>query len=139
MGAAKKNRRRITVNNRLFLWSLSDLISIIDKDNPKQEILAYATLHIVSHDKRLIAEYGLGSGPALRERYLTVISPTFPGLSHKNPGPIYLRTPRWTDDDIVSPAFVRRVIEWCLDENKTILEVDRYGKALDKTQKALHA
>jgi hypothetical protein len=139
MGAAKKNRRRITVNNRLFLWSLSDSCSVIDKNNPPREILVYATLHIVSHDKRLIVEYGLGSLPALHERYLTVISPTFPGLAHKNPGPIYLRTPQWTVDDVVSPAFVRCVIEWCLDENKTILEVDKYGKAFDTMQKALGA
>jgi len=41
-----------------------------------------------------------------------------------------VRTPTWDDDTAVTPAFVRRLIEWCLSPDKEIVRVDWRGRAL---------
>lgn len=101
MPASLKKRRRITVDGRLFLWSLhgEDLNE----------------LHVVSHDKRLNLRYGWQHGLPPHERYVDVMGPDFTGLPAGLAGWVRVLCPDLSGDTYTgSPRFVRQLILWAL-------------------------
>lgn len=124
MAGALKRKRKIVVGARAFYWSVKD-----DPDGP------LARLSILSPDKRFIVHYTLGQSRAhalgwaeeWRPPFVEVSGSEFGGLE---PAGVWrrVRTPAWGDDTAVTPAFVRRLIEWCLDPEKEVVLVDWRGR-----------
>ena len=130
MSISKRGRRKITVNDRLYVWFITDREELGLYRLPDNTLLLlYHLLHIISDDKKFHVTYAMGQHD-LPEPYLPhlcVIGREFPHLLKAG---AYVATPCW-DDYNVTPRFVREIILWCLDENKSVVEVDRRGKALD--------
>ena len=114
MSIATKNRRKLNIGGREFIWFVKD-----DSDS------AYMLLHVVSQDKKFFVNYHLRQ-PS-NKRYLIVLGKEFPGLAHA--GGCWLRVlcPEWETDSIITPASVRRLIEWCLSEQRELITVNYMG------------
>jgi len=108
MPASAQNRRKLTIDGRLFFWSLHE-----------EDINA---LHIVSADKRLILRYGWQHSLPSGERYVDVMGPDFNGLPSGLQGWIRVLAPDWDDASYVgSPRFVRKLILWALQPKPTVV------------------
>src|SRR5262249_40347590 len=107
MGAATKRRRRIIINDRLFLWYVrGDEAKVYQRQDP-YPVLLYIVLHIVSEDKHFNVQY-LTNQCLLQPPYIPnvlVVGREFPGLT-KSAGWQRVAAPRW-EDDSVSPRLVR--------------------------------
>jgi hypothetical protein len=129
MSVAKRKRRKITVNGRPYVWYLRDdrLLGEYRLPDGRLMMLMFEA-HIISEDKKFNVSY-VFSQQGLPEPFvprLFVLGRDFPGLA--SPGK-WIETPRW-DDSKVSAQFIHDLIAWCMDENKKIVEVDKYGKPL---------
>ena len=71
MPASSKKRRKLTIDGRLFLWSLHE-----------EDV---NSLHVVSADKRLNLRYGWQHALPSHERYVDVMGPDFEGLPIERP------------------------------------------------------
>jgi hypothetical protein len=113
MGVRKTNRRKLVIDDRLFVWYAAE-----DSDGPG------LILHVISDDKRFIVRYHVAqSGTS----FLIVLGPEFGGVT--NTGGCWRRfeCPKWEDGDAITPSCVRRLIDWCLLPNKEVVEVDWRG------------
>lgn len=117
MSIATKNRRKLKVAEREFVWYIRD-----DPDS------ADMVLHVASQDKRFIVTYHLAQPSSTC--HLTVIGREFPGLA--DAGGVWIRVlcPEWEKDSVVTPAGVRRLIEWCLSEKRELVRVNWRGEPL---------
>ena len=127
MGIAKKKRRKIVVNGRDFFWYIAE-----DDDsfpptvlNNLHEVNDLHALNVISEDKKFIVRYHLGQENP-DTRHLTVIGEEFAGQNYHGSWRRF-KCPRWGSRDTVTPKDVRGLIEWCLEENKEIIEVDYRG------------
>jgi hypothetical protein len=128
MAVAPKGKRKILVGGRDFYWSVKD-----DPDSPSPK------LSVLSPDKRFIVQYTLGQAQAhstgweeqWQPPFVEVLGSEFGGLERAG---VWrrLRTPTWGDDTAVTPAFVHRLIEWCLDPEKEVVRVDWRGRMLSE-------
>ena len=109
MGVASKNRRKITVGGRTYLWYVSEDID----DFPPMVSRDLRALNILSKDKRFIVRYHLGQTVSER-RHITVIGGEFGGAQDPGCWRRFL-CPDWCPDTVVTPGVVRSIIEWCLD------------------------
>lgn len=114
MAVSKKGKRKVTVRGRHYLWYVDGAQVRL----PDQGFVAHQRtrlLHIISFDKQLIVHYQHpqpGDDCAL----LFVEGPSFP----RRPGADVARVPRWRRDvKYPNPDFVRRLINWCLEESTT--------------------
>lgn len=112
MAARKKNRRKLTLNERDFLWYVRD-----DPDS------AAKVLHVLSDDKKFVVTYALGQAGSSRPPFVIVVGREFPGLSSAGGSWIRLRCPTWSDDHRMDGTWVRRLIEWCFDSSKPLVRV----------------
>ena len=128
MGVATKNRRKLTVGDREFLWYVAE---DIDDFPPTVEGSLHA-LNILSEDKQFIVRYHLNQVDSER-RHITVIGAEFGGSRE---GGCWRRfvTPRWCQEGPVTPGIVREVIELCLDSSPRIA-VDYTGSQVDNPKK----
>jgi hypothetical protein len=119
MAIRKKKRRKITVNKRRFTWWVSD-----DSDSPDM------ILRIFSEDKKFIVSYHLDQPDA--QRFLIVLGKEFPGLV--NAGSVWMRVrcPKWETDSIITPAHVRRLIKWCLFEDRPLIQINWKGEVIEE-------
>ncbi len=108
MPARRMNRRKLTFQDREFLWYVRK-----DPDS------AGKVLHVLSHDKRFVVMYEFASGP----RFVVVVGREFPGLPTTGGSHTRLRCPPWEDDATINERFVLRLVEWCFDTNKTLVPV----------------
>jgi hypothetical protein len=127
MGVAKKNRRTIVVNERNYFWYIAE-----DVENFPVEVMPnlYA-LNVISEDKKFVVRYHLGQKDP-STRHLIVIGEEFVGQDCRGPCRRF-RCPRWGSENRVTPKHVRAAIEWCLAENKEIVEVDYRGRPIDNS------
>ena len=126
MAVALMRKRKILVGGRAFYWSVKD-----DPDSP------FPKLSVLSPDKRFIVQYTLGQSRShslgwaeeWQPPFIEVVGSEFGGLE---PAGVWgrVRTPAWGDDTAVTPAFVRRLIEWCLEPGKEVVRVDWRGRVL---------
>lgn len=112
MPARRKNRRKLRFDQRDFLWYVRD-----DRDS------AAKVLHVLSDDKQFIVTYELGQSGSSRPPFVVVVGREFPGLPAAGGPWIRVRCPTWSDDHRMDGAFVRRLIEWCLDPSKPLVRL----------------
>lgn len=101
MAARTRKRRRIVIEGELFLWSAHEG--------------DVGFLHVVAADKRLNLRYGwqhwrLPDG----ERYVDVMGPRFAGLPPGRHGWLRVQAPTWSDENPITPGFVRKLVLWAL-------------------------
>ena len=116
MAVRKRGRRRIVVNNRLFLWWVQE-----DNDSPN------LVLYVVSQDKQFLVQYYLGYPE--ETCHLIVIGKEFGGLT--DIGGIWrrFRCPQWEASGAITPSSVRSLILWSLSMEEARIEVDWRGLA----------
>lgn len=114
MSIATKNRRKLNISGREFIWYV--------KDDPDS---ADMVLHVASQDKKLIVNYHLAQ--PTNTRYLIVLGKEFSGLPDAGGCRIRVLCPEWETNSIITPASVRRLIEWCLSEKCELIRVNYMG------------
>ncbi len=121
MGVAKVGRRKLRVAQREFIWYVRD-----DPDS------ASMILHVLSEDKQFIVKYEVGQQQAGKPALLIVIGKEFVGLDDNDSG-CWRRVvcPAWNDDSVITPKFVRRLVEWALSK-KDVTEYVWRGQSLTK-------
>lgn len=112
MGIARKNRRRIVVGDREFLWWVYQ-----DWEEWPGRVL----LAVASADKHFIVHYAIEQQG--EHRYLLVMGKEFPGLSSERASWAYVRCPVLTRGRAVGPADVRQLIEWSLHTKRDLIKV----------------
>ena len=125
MAVALKRKRKIVVNDQFFYWYVG----------PCEDWL-YTCLCVLSPDKKFLVHYHLNQSESYQivgpenwlPSFVTVLG-NLGGLSASGSWR-RVRTPIWQQDSIITPAFVRQLIEWCLDENKQIILVDWKGETI---------
>lgn len=117
MGIATKNRRKIKIGGRDFVWYVSD-----DYDS------ADMVLRVASLDKNFIVNYHLAQPDDTR--HLIVLGKEFNGLLRSTYNWKRVICPKWEEDSVITPKSVRRLIEWCLVEKSELIEVDWIGKSI---------
>lgn len=102
MSVAKKNRRKLVREGRLFVWW-------VQEDRDSLDLI----LHVVSEDKRFIAHYVLGQEEA--ERLIIILGSEFAGA---DTGGNWSRfhCPCFDPHAVVTPGNVRQLIDWCLTD-----------------------
>ncbi len=119
MAIRMKNRRRIFVNDREFIWWVEE-----DCDSPDY------ILRIISPDKCFMADFHLGQPD--ESVFLAIWGREFPGLSGAGGSCLRVRCPKWDTTPAVTPATVRQVIEWSLAPKKNPIQVDWMGNPLSR-------
>lgn len=110
MGVRKKKRNKIIVDGRLFVW-------FVEYDDEYHRVL-----HVCSEDKKFIVRFLWTTKPG--NGHLVVIGCEFPRAS--GTGGIWRRflcPALCAVNQDVTPAVVRRLIDWCNSEGP-IIEVD---------------
>ncbi|RYZ78648.1 MAG: hypothetical protein EOP04_29310 [Proteobacteria bacterium] len=118
MSISTKGRRKITVHRRDFVWFVGE-----DLDWPGGHLL-----HVISDDKKFIVNYHLGQREG--ERFLPVKGREFLGLPDAGGCWIYVLYPAWGNDSTITPDSVHRLINWSLNQEKTLVRVDYLGRPL---------
>ncbi len=95
----------MTVSGRKFIWYVHDEID----------------LHIASTDKRFIIIYHFMSNTP-DSNALTIIGREFPGVPFQRP--IICRCPRLGDENMETPGYVRKIIQWCLHNSTRPIEYE---------------
>jgi hypothetical protein len=117
MTISRKNRRRIVVAEREFIWYVAEGV-----DNA-----SIPTLTVTSVDRRFLVKYALLQPDELL--HVVVIGPEF-----RNPGCggswRRFRSPRFGTLETIAPADVRALIEWALDPEPLSVEVDWRGEPI---------
>lgn len=108
MGVGLKNRRKITVAEKRYVWYVAP-----DYDS------ADIVLHVSSIDKQFLIKYQLHQTEI--ESYIVVLGPRFSGAVtggcwKRFACPLFVT-------NIVKPSAVRSLIEWCLDDRLARHEV----------------
>ncbi len=117
MGVSTKKRRKLTVNNRLYVWYVKE-----DYDFPNY------VLHVFSDDKQFIVHYHLRQSSDIR--HIIVHGPDFPRVAGTGGVWRRFRCPEWgIENGAVTPRTVRNLIDWCQSSGNTT-EVDYVGKAV---------
>ena len=125
MGVATKNRRKIKVGDRGFLWYVAEDVD----DFPPTVDGSLHALNILSEDKSFIVRYHLNQVDSER-RHITVIGSEFGG-SHEAGCWRRFLSPGWCQESAVTPGIVREIIEWCLASSPRTA-VDYTGSQIDK-------
>jgi len=124
MAVAKKGRRKIVRNGRVFYWS-------VKWDDVYMDF--YPNLSIVSEDKKFIVMYPLFRNkmpiPQEENVFIINIGKEFKGLD--NLGHIWERfiIPEW-NEKFVTPSLVANIIDWCFVV-EDVVAVDSSGKILE--------
>lgn len=110
---SKKGFRKVNFKGRQYLWTIRE----VKEEVPEKgfvEPVSERYLHIIASNKSLIVRYRMPrEGDEFT--YLYNDGKLFP----RQPGATQVEFPRWRHDSKRYPTqdFVRRVIEWCLEEN----------------------
>ena len=121
MGVAKNGRRKIKIGHRRFLWFVRD-----DPDS------ANMILHVLSEDKQFIVNYEVDQQRTGKPPILIVIGKEFVGLDGARSGTWRrVECPAWVNDAIITPKFVRCLVEWAMSK-KDVTEYVWCGKGLTK-------
>lgn len=113
MGIRTKSRRQLTIDDRRYVWYVREDDDSLDH-----------ILHVLSKDKQFIVHYHLAQLD--ERRYLTVLGREFGRVGGTGGVWRRFRCPRW-ENDVVTPAAVRSLIEWCNATSEETVEVDCSG------------
>jgi hypothetical protein len=117
MGTNKKQRHKLTVADRLYLWYVKQ-----DEDSDSY------ILHVISNDKRFIVHYHLQQQQSYR--YIIVLGKEFERVAGTGNGWRRFRCPAWENDKAITPSAVKKLIEWSQQANVTTEEVDYVGRPI---------
>ena|SRR5688572_14582848 len=119
MGLLKKRRAKLVVDGRLYLWWVCQ-----DDGYSYPNVL----LRVVSDDKHFAVDYSLGQAAVRQRPFVAVQGREFPRVE----GGCWRRVvcPRWSDDATITPRFVRRLVDWCMDPEKQVVLVDWLGELI---------
>jgi hypothetical protein len=117
MAVATKRRRKIRLKEREFVWYISP-----DEDSSND------VLHISSQDKRFIIKFHLGQPTNLA--FLIVLGREFAGA--EGTGGVWrrFRCQKWDEQNSITPATIKRIVEWGLSDESIRLEVDYHGEPI---------
>lgn len=118
MGIARQRRAKLTIGDRQFAWYVSEGENGATWD---------PFVHVRSADGRFLILHALDQA---RSPFVVVMGEEFPGLPEAGRGWIRVRCPRFDDGPVVTPASVRRLVDWCLSEDKAIVRVDFRGRPI---------
>jgi hypothetical protein len=118
MAIGGKGRRKIVVGGRAYLWWVCDA-------DPEYNSASTSALTVVSADGRFGVRFFLGQ-PADR-RFVIVLGPEFEGLPDAGGPWVRVRCPEWQAGTDVTPAAVRRLIEWCTCSDRVLVRVNYLG------------
>jgi hypothetical protein len=127
MGVATKNRRKIDVDGRCYLWYVADDHHDFPLTVGEGELLL--ALNILSDDKRFVARFHLGQGKAAG-RHITIIGREFVGVDSSGTWRRFL-CPNWCVQRAITPVDVRAIIEWCNDTHAKRFMVDCKGSLME--------
>jgi hypothetical protein len=109
MAVATKNRRKITVGDRRYVWYVAE-----------DDEAAGKVLQVISEDKQFIVKYQLDQPRG--DEYIVILGRLFAGASTGGPWRRFL-CPRFGASTVTSRN-VRQLIEWCLDERLKRQEIE---------------
>jgi hypothetical protein len=118
MAVSGKGRRKIVVGGRAYLWWVRDA-------DPEYNSASTSALMVVSADGRFGVRFFLGQPP--ERRFLIVLGPEFKGIPDAGGPWVRVRCPDWQTGADVTPAVVRRLIEWCRSPDREIVRVNYLG------------
>ncbi len=118
MAVSGKNRRKIVVGDRAYLWWVRDT-------DPEYNSPSTTALMVVSADGKFGVRFFLGQPPD--RRFLIVLGPDFGGLPDAGGPWVRVRCPEFLTGSEVAPAVVRRLIEWCTSPDRELVRVNYLG------------
>lgn len=119
MGVSKINKRKLIIGNRTFYWYVK----------PDYDDQGLHKLFILSDDKRFMVSYQIGQSCLVSTSFIVIMGKEFGGWNGEISGYRKVATPDW-EDHIATPHFVKGLIEWCLDDKKTIKSINWSGEAI---------
>ena len=122
MGISTKGKRKITVFGQRYIW-------FVDGESDYSYGSHSIVVQVVSCDRKFIASYQLMQPD--NARFVIIKGNEFSGVETGHSWKRFL-CPKWESNFIVTPKVVRSLIEWCLDENKQLIEVVWKGEAITK-------
>jgi hypothetical protein len=118
MAVSGKGRRKIVVGGRAYIWWVRD-------NDPEFNAASTSALMVVSSEGRFGVRFFLGQPP--ERRFLIVLGPEFERIPDAGGPWIRVRCPDWQVGADVTPAIVRRLIEWCMSPDHEIVRVNYFG------------
>ena len=122
MGINTKGKRKIAVLGQRFVW-------FVDGDCGYDTGTPLINVHVVSCDKTFSASYQLNQPDGAR--FVVIKGKKFAGAGTGQCWKRFL-CPRWESSLVVTPDIVRSLIEWCLKDEKQLVEVDWKGETKSK-------
>lgn len=118
MAVSNKGKRKIVRDDRVLYWYMKE---------SEDWMHAYPgpQLHIISEDKNFAISYQ--PRQENENPFVIVKGNEFEGLDCSGNQWIRVKVPEW-DDTQITPGFVRRLIDWCLDVNNERVRVDYLGR-----------
>jgi len=112
MGALKKKRRKIIVNNIEYYWYITEEFYCHSFDD--NNFGAYKYLTITSEDKKFIVKYPFCKSID-SDNFIEVIGQMFGGDGEWRDGVQRVICQKWeTKQCIITPSIVEKIIKWCL-------------------------
>ncbi|MFI9502845.1 hypothetical protein [Nocardia sp. NPDC052566] len=125
MGISTKRRRRITVDDREYLWWV--------QEDPENYYAPYQPgVRVATEDRRLLVRYHLGQSG--EHRHVTVLGPEFRGLPGLGGPWRRYRCPAFGSADSFRPADAAALIRWCAEAGAPPLEVDFRGNLIARVK-----
>lgn len=125
MGISTKNKRKLVFQDQQFYWWIKD-----EFDGHGGML----SINIASEDKVFLVKY-YSIQNQLPNRYLTIIGNFFPGLERKSGNWQRFVCPDFVPEiekNGIQPKNIESMIDWCFDENKTLMPVNAKGEMLNK-------
>lgn len=111
MAVAGKNRRKINVGGKSYIWFVRD-------DGEYSGIGSIATLHIIAADKNLVVAYPIhqiGTHNLIALHALKIGERTIADDICQ-----HVECPGWEADKPITPGIVRKIIRWCLTDREHV-------------------
>ena len=112
MAVAKKNKRKILVDEGTYYWYVRD------DDLDHMEVGTTKSLTIVSEDKRFLVTYPLDQHG--EHNFIVVVGQRFGGTGDFGGTWQRVVCPRWDFGGAVTPALVRQIVLWALTDKENI-------------------
>jgi hypothetical protein len=119
MAISTKGRRKLRLDDRLFLWWFSGM-------NPYEMAWCF---FVISQDGKFAVQYAIGP----YDRWVIVRGKDFPGVPEAGKTVLRFECPRLEDENgAITPHAVRKFVEWCLSPDKELVQIDGRGNKMKR-------